>query len=163
MLLFLCDAHSIPPGVWYLSPASFLVFRSDFLTLKLSSNHPCCRFRLSWSDLLHAPHPQTWTRTFFYVSFPLFLWGGLNENSSTGSYIQMLGPQFAELFGKDQEVWPCWRRCVCGVSKVDTIPRLSLPHGCCFHMKALIYCSSIMTACLLPCSQPCSTSSLPTC
>lgn len=42
----------------------------------------------------------------------------------------MLDPQLAELSGKDQEAWSCWRRCVpwigLEVSNVRARPTLSL-------------------------------------
>lgn len=34
------------------------------------------------------------------------------RKASMGSYSWMLGSQVAELFGKNEEAWSCWRRCV---------------------------------------------------
>lgn len=53
--------------------------------------------------------------------------GGLNGSDLIGSNVGMLGLQSVELFGKDYEVWPCWRRYVTGsggfeLPKVHTIP-----------------------------------------
>lgn len=40
--------------------------------------------------------------------------GDINENALHGNIFAMLGSQLVGLFGKDKEVWPCWRKYVTG-------------------------------------------------
>lgn len=40
--------------------------------------------------------------------------GGLSGKGPKGSYVLMLDLQLVELFGKDEEVWSYWKRCVTG-------------------------------------------------
>lgn len=48
------------------------------------------------------------------------------QRTLMGSYIWMLDPQLVQLFEKDKELWPCWRRNVTGFSGSS----LSLPCAC---------------------------------
>jgi hypothetical protein len=86
--------------------------------------------------------------------------GGLDENSfPKGSYVYIFGPQLVELFGKDWEVGLCWSRCGLfeahhcvgfEILKAYAKQFLSLHANCGLGCKALSYCSSTMSVCLLP-------------
>lgn len=47
--------------------------------------------------------------------YVLILYGSLNESSPIDSYVRVLGSQLVELFQKDWELQPYWKRCVLGV------------------------------------------------
>lgn len=71
-----------------------------------------------------AHYPSSWQAEILErISQPLKLpylvtsegiWGGLKRTSPIDLYIQILGPLLVELFGRNEKVWPCWRRCAIG-------------------------------------------------
>lgn len=69
----------------------------------------------------------------WYIDCPIYVQigpcGDLKDNGPTGSYIWMFSSPLAELFKKDWEVWPCWRRCVTGGDLGGPV-LLSLPLPC---------------------------------
>lgn len=74
-----------------------------------------------------------------------------------GSYIPICGSYLVELFGKDQEIWPYWKRCATG-GRVWGFKRL-MPFQVC---SQLPFCgskcefSAAAPASCLPCLLPCS-------
>jgi hypothetical protein len=103
--------------------------------------------------------PQFFHHVFTYSQSKVLTWcGGLNEKTPIGSYLQILSSQLVELFWKDQEVWPCWKKCALWAGLVQTATSFS---GSCLSFLATC-CVSVCTlsavglvpglpSCLLPC------------
>lgn len=69
----------------------------------------CLRVFVYRSQWTHLQNPAG-----HLTSHTEYCGGGLNYNGHTGSEVWILQLQLMELLGKDQEVWPCWSRCVTG-------------------------------------------------